>query len=108
MTFFLSGCGSLFEKEEELISQVSVDDKTVIKAYSIGSGATTKDYVMITKEVVGGKIDTLKKVEGYFANDLVEIVKLDDSDFLIRFTDTTYFKGKSITDTFNIYKKMGQ
>ncbi|MEI9811084.1 MAG: hypothetical protein WDO16_26140 [Bacteroidota bacterium] len=103
LVMVLVGCNQ-FEKTETLISEYKLDNNGNIRAYSIGTGATTKDRIEIRLQS-SKKEEVVKKIEGFGTGYKTDIIKINDTSFIIRFTDTLDFKGKTKDFNFNIPAK---
>jgi len=107
ITLLLASCNfNLFEKGDNLLASCKLSDGKIIEVHSIGYGATTKDMTIIgIKEAPGGELDTLKKIESNFEIYKTDIVRINDTTFQVKFTDTIYHKGTPKYASFNIKNK---
>lgn len=103
--FLITGCTLLFEKKETLLAEYRLQNGQTIRAYLIGTGATTKDRVQLRRTDFNQEI-ILKEVQGYANNDKTEIIKINDTLFKIRFTDTLYFKGSIKEEVFTLNERI--
>ena len=93
-----------FDEQKKFIAKYKIDSSTNIEVYTIGYGATTKDFTEI-HEIDLSKDELLKKIEGDYSDYKIKISQVKDDLFKITFTDTAIFKGMSRSYTFNINKR---
>jgi len=107
IALLLASCNfNLFEKGDNLLASCELADGKIIEVHSIGYGATTKDMAIIgIKDVPEGKLDTLKRIEDNFENYKTDIVRVNDTMFQLKLTDTTFQTGKTKYISFNIKSK---
>lgn len=106
-TLLVAGCNfNLFEKSDNLLASYKLAEGKIIEVHSIGYSATTNDITIIgIKEATVGKLDTLKRIEYNFESYKTDIVRINDTMFQVKFTDTTYKKGSAKYISFNIKSK---
>jgi hypothetical protein len=94
-----------FEGAKHPIIVYKVNPTIDIEVYSMGYGATTKDYTDIRKKGPGGSI-LVKRIDGSYAGAKTEISRINDTLFKITFTDTSIFKGTKRSYDFNLNDKV--
>jgi len=103
----LAGCNfSLFDKSDNILTSYKLGKSKIIEVHSIGYGATTKDLTIVgIKDGPRERLDTLKKIEGNFSNYKTDIIRINDTMFQVRFTDTSYYRSNAKCFSFNIKER---
>lgn len=101
---FLAACNlSLFDKSDNILASYRVGRRNIIEVHSVSYGATTKGITIIgLKDGLREKLDTLKRIDDNFETYKTDIIKINDSIFQVKFTGTTYYKGRAKYFSFNI------
>jgi hypothetical protein len=100
--FLITGC---FQGKKHTILVYKLSSTTDIEVYSMGYGATTKDFTDIKKTESGKSIIVKRISDSYGEGFKAELSRINDTLFKLTFIDTSIFKGMKKSYEFSLKDK---